>query len=160
MDRDLVLPGQDQGFPGCRRLLGGTGFGGQRGMRPVHQRVRWVGVEGDVQEPELAEASLAVLIAGRGHPDHGKPGRGQPGQRVPVQPAGPGRDNRHLSLPGGRHGEQVAEVVAPVQHLRPNLPRLAGLDQRRLPRRPNPSGHQPHLHVPTASPGDGSGGSG
>jgi len=108
-----------------------------------------------MQEPELAEASLAVLVAGRGHPDHGKPGRGQPGQRVPVQPAGPGRDNRHLGLTGGRHGEQVAEVVAPVQHLRPNLPRLAGLDQRRLPRRPNPSGHQPHLHVPTASPGHG-----
>src|SRR5829696_2475463 len=81
--------------------------------------------KGDMQEPELAEASLAVLVAGRG----------QPGQRVPVQPAGPGRDNRHLGLTGGRHGEQVAEVVAPVQHLRPNLPRLAGLDQRLLPRR-------------------------
>ena len=34
---------------------------------------------------------------------------------------------------------RVAQVVAPVQHLGPDLPGLAGLHQRQLPRRPGPA---------------------
>jgi hypothetical protein len=103
-----------------------------------------------VQEPELTEPALAVLVAGRGHADHGQPGGGQPGKGVTVQPAGAGGDDRHLGLAGGGHREQVAQVVAPVQHLGPDLPRLAGLYQRRLPGRPHSCGHQARLHAITA----------
>jgi hypothetical protein len=103
-----------------------------------------------VQQPELAEPALAVLIAGRGHANHGESGRSQPGQGVAVQPAGAGGDDRHLGLAGGGHREQVTQVVAPVQHLGRHLPRLAGPHQRRLPGRPRPRGHQPRLHVLTA----------
>jgi len=131
------------------RFVAGVGFGGQRGPGPVDQAVRRVGVGGDVQEPELAEPALAVLVTGRRHADHGQPGGGQPGQGVTVQPPGSGGDHRHLGLAGGGHGEQVAQVVAPVQHLGPDLPRLAGLDQRRLPGRPHPRRHQPRLHIRT-----------
>ena len=121
------------------RFVAGVGFGGQRGPGPVDQAVRRVGVGGDVQEPELAEPALAVLVTGRRHADHGQPGGGQPGQGVTVQPPGSGGDHRHLGLASGGHGEQVAQVVAPVQHLGPDLPRQAGLDQRRLPGRPHPA---------------------
>jgi hypothetical protein len=102
-----------------------------------------------VQEPELAEPALAVLVAGRGHPDHREPGGGQPGQGVTVQPPGARGDDGHLGLAGGGHGEQVAQVVAAVQHPGRHLSGLAGLHQRRFPRRPDPRGHHPHLHDAT-----------
>ena len=80
-----------------------------------------------MQEPQLAESALAVLVTGGGHADHGQPGGGQPGKGVTVQPPGTGGDDRHLGLAGDGHGEQVAQVVAPMQHLGPDLARLAGL---------------------------------
>ena len=40
--------------------------------------------------------------------------------------------------PAAATGQQVAQVVAAVQHLRGDLPGLAGLHQGRLPRRPHP----------------------
>jgi hypothetical protein len=52
-----------------------VGFG-EGGVGLVDERLRRVGVGGDVQEPELAEPALAVLVAGRGHPDHREPGGG------------------------------------------------------------------------------------
>jgi hypothetical protein len=109
------------------RLVVGVGLGGERGSGPFHQGLRRVGVGGDVQEPELAEPPLAVLVAGRGHADHGESGGGQPGQRIPVKPPGARGDDRHLGLPGGGHGQQVAQVIAPVQHLCGDLPGLACL---------------------------------
>jgi hypothetical protein len=128
----------------------GVGFGGQRGSGPLHQGVGGVGVGGDVQEPELAEPALAVLVTARGHADHREPGGGQPPQGVTVQPAGARGDDGHLGLTGGGHSEQVAEVVAAVQDLCPDLSRLAGLHQRRFPGRPGPGRHHAHLHVVTA----------
>jgi hypothetical protein len=150
-DPPCVAVRRGRGLVGLRRLVVRVGLGGQRGPGPVHQDVRRVLVGGNVQQPELAEPALAVLIAGRGHANHGESGRGQPGQGVMVQPAGAGGDDRHLGLAGGGHREQVTQVVAPVQHLGRHLPRLAGLHQSRLPgRRPHPRGHQPRLHVLTA----------
>jgi hypothetical protein len=111
---------------GGGRLLVGVGPGGQHRLGPLDEHVRWVGVEGDVLEAELAQPALAVLVAGRGDPDHRQTGGGQPRQRVPVQPAGAGGDDRRLGLAGGGHGEQVAQVVAAVQHLRGHLRRLRG----------------------------------
>jgi hypothetical protein len=110
----------DRGFPQVRRLLGGigvgeVGLGVQRGAGPVNERSRRIGVRGHMQQPELAEASLAVLVAVRDHTDHRESRRGQPGQRVPVQPSRPGGDHRHLSLAGGGHGQQVTQVIAAVQ---------------------------------------------
>jgi hypothetical protein len=102
-----------------------------------------------VQEPELAEPALAVLVAGSGHADHREPGGGQPGQSVTVQPPGARGDDGHLGLAGGGDGEQVAQVVAAVQHPGRDLSRLAGLHQRRLPGRPDPRGHDPYLHDAT-----------
>jgi hypothetical protein len=125
-----------------------VGFG-QGGAGLVDERLRRVGVGGDVQEPELAEPALAVLVAGRGHPDHREPGGGQPGQGVTVQPPGARGDDGHLGLAGGGHGEQVAQVVAAVQHLGRHLSGLAVLHQRRFPRRTDPRGHHSHLHDAT-----------
>jgi len=34
---------------GMERLSGGVGLGAQRGPGPVHQRLRWIGVNGDMQ---------------------------------------------------------------------------------------------------------------
>jgi hypothetical protein len=149
-DPPCVAVRRGRGLVGHRRLVVRVGLGGQRGPGPVHQDVRRVLVGGNVQQPELAEPALAVLIAGRGHANHGESGRSQPGQGVAVQPAGAGGDDRHLGLAGGGHREQVTQVVAPVQHLGRHLPRLAGPHQRRLPGRPHPRGHQPRLHVLTA----------
>ena len=106
----------------CGRLLAGVGLGGQRRLGPLDERVRWVGVEGDVLEPELPQPALAVLVAGRGDTDHRQTGGGQPRQRVSVQPAGAGGDDRRLGLAGGGHGEQVAQVVAAVRDLRGTCP--------------------------------------
>jgi hypothetical protein len=75
-----------------------------------------------MQQPELAKASLAVLVASRDHTNHRESRRGQPSHRVPVQPPGPGRDHRHLSLTSGGHSHQVTQVIAPLQHLRPICP--------------------------------------
>jgi hypothetical protein len=102
-----------------------------------------------VLEPELAQPALAVLVARRGHPDHGEPGGGEPGQRVTVQPTGAGGDDRRLGLAGGGHGEQVAQVIAAMHHLGRSLSSLAGLHQRGLPCRPDPGRDQPDLHVAT-----------
>ena len=47
-----------------------VGLGVQRGPGPVHQRVRPIGVGGDMQQSELAETLLTVLVAVRHHTDH------------------------------------------------------------------------------------------
>ena len=94
-------------------------------------------------------------------PTTASPARGQPGQRVPVQPAGPGGDHRHLGLSGGGHGEQVAQVVAPVQHLRrqPARPGRPGPAPPPMPPRPRRSPAAPSP-APPPCPGPVSGPSG
>ena len=113
---------RDRGHLGRRGVAGeirfGVGLAGQGGPGPFHQCLRRVRVRGDLQQPQLAEPALAVLVGGRGHPDHGQAGPGQPGQGVAVQPAGPGGDQGHLGLAGGGHRQQVTQVIAAVQHLR------------------------------------------
>ena len=74
-DPASVAIGLDRAVPQARRLLGGVGIvevglGVQRGPGPVHQRVRRIGVGGDMQQSELAETPLTVLVAVRHHTNH------------------------------------------------------------------------------------------
>ena len=92
-----------------------------------------------MQEPKLAEPTLAGFVAGRRHPDDRHPGRVQPRQRVAVQPPGTRGHDRRLRLTGGSHCQQIAQVVAAVHHLRRDLPRLAGLHQRDSQAAPAPA---------------------
>jgi hypothetical protein len=121
-------------------------LGAQGGAGQVDEGGRRVGVGADVVEAELAEAAFAVLVAGGRHAYHGEPGGGEPGEGVMVEPAGAGGDDGRLGLAGGRHGEQVAEVVAAVEDLGGHRARLAGLHEGGLPGGAGARGDQPDPH--------------
>jgi hypothetical protein len=139
-----VVAGRRRDVGGLRGA--GCGFGRQGGAGQVDEGGWRVGVGADVVKAELAEAAFAVLVAGGGDADHGEPGGGEPGEGVVVEPAGAGGDDGRFGLTGGRHGEQVAEVVATVEDLGGHRSGLAGLDEGGFPGGPGARGDQPDPH--------------